>query len=388
MGAAKVGRTTALISALLIASNVMPASSLAASAPTKCDEAVAIIDLLNAPALFAGATACAAEGRKADANFLIIAGQLRAMADLTILEPIDEENRDKAAALYSLIFYRFGGLGFDEVYRVPADVTALEEQLRAFVPVLSATYDPGWVYQSSSKVDIYSAVLESERQRRLWQMRNRALKLQDDEYFAIHQSLQDLLRDNPTVMIGTAAYDRYEELNGELEAAAARIAMLPPPPEDTGFRERLNEQSPELAAQQVAAGFNGPATGGSEVFRSEAEVRSSWLAKALTADELEAMLARADFTRQVLVSHSAGRYGNASGEVMLSALGYVTQGSGYSVSIKIGVVPEDCGMEDADSYPFVVGVTNAVPDAEIRGSGLSNFGAPCGPVVASAPVER
>jgi hypothetical protein len=59
---------------------------------------------------------------------------------------------------------------------------------------------------------------------------------------------------------------------------------------------------------------------------------------------------------------------------------------GYTISTRIGVVPESCGVSFTESYPFVVGLVEGVPDAEVRGSGFSNFGADCGPIVSGKPV--
>jgi hypothetical protein len=161
---------------------------------------------------------------------------------------------------------------------------------------------------------------------------------------------------------------------------------LPAPPEDARLAARLNEQSPELAAQQVASGFNGPVGGKAELFRSAAEVRQSWLAKALPADQLNAMLSHTDFSTQVLVSYSFSRYTNASGKVQLAELGYHQANGGYSISANVGVVPEACGVRPAESYPFVVGVVAAVPGARIMASGMANFAAPCGPIASGQPT--
>jgi hypothetical protein len=161
-----------------------------------------------------------------------------------------------------------------------------------------------------------------------------------------------------------------------------------PQPEDTIPYARLNEQDPDLAERQLATGFNGPATWGEYIFRSEAEVRQSWLAVALSDQEIEALLTRTDFARQVLVGVSFGRRLNASGQVIISELAYQARFRGYSIAVRIGVVPESCGIRFTGSYPFVVGVVAAVPGAGVQGYSSSNFPDKCGPIVSGEPATQ
>lgn len=370
----------AIVSLLSVLGLAWGAGPLAAEASTlSCDDALLAAAQSNSLALLQGAATCAEQSRKQDANFLMIVGQIRATADLTILKPTDEANAAKAGELYNQLYYYFGGLGFDEVYRASAGVTAIEARVRSLDLALASGYDPGWAYGTSSKTDIYAAILSNERERWLWQMRSYALKLQDDAYFEAQQALNELQRANPTLQQGTPAYDKYLKLSEALAEASKRIAELPPPPDTTPYA-RLYEQDPELAARQVATGFNGPADGGTDILRSEAEVRASWLAKAMSAQELDAMLAKTDFSTHWLISYGFGQRTNASGQAMISELGYRKSNAGYAISTNLGIVPDECGASAAESYPFVVGLVEAVPGADIRASGMSHFPAECGPI--------
>ncbi len=342
---------------------------------------------LNGSALFAGATSCAQAERKEDANFLILVGQIRALSDLTILTPSDEESATRAGQLYAQIYYQFGGLGFDEVYRTAASVSTLERRVRAVNIAFTPGYDPGWSYRASSKIDIYDAIVANTREQRLWQMRSMALRLRNDEYYAAHQALGELQRANPTFQEGTPAYEELGRLNARMEAAARDIPELPPP-EDTTPYARLNEPDPEMMTRQAAVGFNGPSEAETYVFRSEAELRSSWLARALPAPDLAALVARIDFNSHWLVAMSIGRRMNASNQVLLSSLDYSSSFPGYSIAVRIGVVPESCGVSFAASYPFVVGVVDAVPGAEMRGHSMSNFPVECGPIMSGEPTPE
>jgi hypothetical protein len=317
----------------------------------------------------------------------MIIGQIRATSDLTILTPLDEENDQRASELYMQFYYKLGGLGFDEFYRIPTDVSALEERIRNTELRLTEDYDPGWAYRPSSKTDIYSEVLSNAREHRIWQMRNAALKLQDDEFYEAHKALTELQRDNPVFQEGTPAFEEHSRLMARMQEAAKDIPDLPQP-EDTTPYARLNEQEPEVAKQQVAIGFNGPASEGTFIFRSEAEVRQSWLAAALSDQEIETLIARTDFATQVLVGISFGQRMNASGQIMISELSYHEGSLGYTIATRIGVVPESCGFSFAESYPFVVGVAGGVPDAEVRGYSSSNFPDECGPIVSGVPAAE
>jgi hypothetical protein len=349
-----------------------------AAAASACAAGVESAAVLNATALFEGALSCAKADRQEDSNFFLILGQVRAISDLTIFTPTDDAASAKAAALYGQLYYQFGGLGFWEVYRSPEDADALEARIRAADLSLSG-YDPGWSYRPQSKTDVYLDVLANQREKRLWQMRNLCLKLQDPEYYEAYRALYELQRDNPTLQQGSPAYQEYLQLMERMGLAEKDIPQLPPPADTTPYA-RLNEQDPELAERQVATGFNGPATQGAYLFQSESEVRQSWLAAALTAQEIEALVARTDFSSQVLVAFSFGQRMNATAQILISDLSY--RAGGYSIATRIGVVPESCGVAFAESYPFVVGVTEAVPGARIQGSGTSNFAADCGPVAA------
>jgi hypothetical protein len=359
-----------------------------APAPAEaCENAIRLAETLNGAALFAGAASCGQVQRKEDANILVLVGQIRALSDLTILTPSDEESTARAGELYTQIYYQYGGLGFDEVYRSAASVSALEQRVRAVSITLAPGYNPGWSYRPSSKVDIYDAIVANTREQRLWQMRSMALRLQDDEYYAAHQALAELQRANPTFREGTPAYDELGRLNARMEAAARDIPELPPP-EDTTPYGRLNEPDPDMMARQVAAGFNGPAEVETYLFRSEAELRGSWLARALPASEFAALIERINFNSQWLVAMSIGQRLNASRQIQISSLGHSSSFASYSIAVQIGVVPESCGVEYKASYPFVVGVVDAIPGSEINGYSMSNFPAECGPIMAGEPTPE
>jgi hypothetical protein len=352
-----------------------------------CSAAIASASDINAFALFEGVISCSEEGRQADTNLLMILGQVRATADMGILKPLDDENGKRPGELYLQLFYKFGGLGFDEFYRTQANVSDLEKRIRNADLSFKPNYNPGWAYGPSSKTDIYSQIASNAREQRIWQMRNAALKLKNDEYYEVKRALAELRKTNPILKVGTPAFKEHSKLAARLQKIAKGIPELPRP-EDTTPYARLNEQDPEVAEHQVAIGFNGPAKGGILVLRSEAEVQKSWLANAVPDRERRALIAKTNFSTQVLVAVSFGERMNASGKIAISELSYHQGNSGYSVSTRIGVVPESCGVTFTESYPFVVGVTGAVPGAEIRSDSSSNFPDGCGPIASGKPAAQ
>jgi hypothetical protein len=363
----------------------MDATGAAIEAAPPCAYAVASASNLTATALFTGAVSCSQEGRKEDTNFLMILGQIRAMADLTIFVPADDSSRKKGAELYSEVYYRFGGLGFDDVYRDQAKVDALERRVRQTDLSLTRAYDPGWQYRPSSKTDIYATVLSNIREQRVWQMRNMALELQNDEYYSAYKAEQELRRRNPVFQEGSPALEEDRRLTARMERAGKHIRQLPLPTDTTPYA-RLNEQDPEMAKRQVAVGFNGPSLSDTYLFRSEVEVRKSWLARVLSRQELNTLLGKADFSKQVLVAYSFGKRTNASGKIVLADLRYEYQG--YTIATRIGVVPDSCRVRETASYPFVVGVTDAFPNARVTGFDTSNFPDKCGPIVSGEPSAQ
>jgi hypothetical protein len=356
-----------------------------------CSTAVATASDINAFKLFEGVALCSGEGRQADTNFLVIVGQVRAMADLAILRPVDEPNAKGPGKLYLQVLYKYGGLGFDEFYRTPSNVSDLEKRIRAADLSLKEGYDPGWAYRPSSKTDIYSQIVSNTLERRLWQMRSVALKLQNDEYYKAHLAISKLRKANLLFKEGTPAFKEHSRLMAQIQEVAKTIPLLPEP-KDTLPHERLNEQDPEMAERQVAMGFNGPAKGEIFVISSEADFRKSWLADALTEQQGKELIAKTDFSTQALVIYSFGRRMNASGNILVSKLSYYqgnsgnSGNSGYSIYTRFGVVPESCGVSFAESYPFVVGVTKAGSESRVLSSGSSNFPDKCGPIVSGQPV--
>lgn len=361
-----------------------PACATQEQNTSECGAAIKAYSDLNANGLFNAFLTCAQSEDYEDANVMIMLGQIRAMADMTILTPIDDQSSKKVSDLYSQLFYRFGGLGFDEVYRDPQNVDRLASRIEDAFLNYASDYDPGWSYKQSSKFDIYDEVVSNTKRQRIWQMRNFALLIQDDAYFEAHLAHADLQRKNPVFEKGTPAYEESARLNALMREASSNIEQLPQPEDKTPY-ERLNEPDPDAKFKQLAFGFNGPATQSTDLFRSERQVKDSWLSSTYSDSDLAEILAAVDFDDSTLVSYNFGKRMNASGAIMISELSYSEIYESYSLYARLGVVPKSCGEAFTASYPFVLGTIDAVSNGEVRSSGSSNFPDDCGPIVSAHP---
>ena len=67
--------------------------------------------------MFEGAEACAGVEASDDAVFLLLAGQVRALTDMSLLTPDSDADQAAAAELYGALYYKYGGSGPDELFR-------------------------------------------------------------------------------------------------------------------------------------------------------------------------------------------------------------------------------------------------------------------------------
>jgi len=334
-----------------------------------CSDALATAPDSNTSRLLEGALACAGAGRREDAYVLLGLGQIRAGADSMVLGQPSKEAMAQIKELYSRALVAVDP-DLEASYAAPEKLAALERRLRDLELRLDADYDPGWPPRTGVKAEAYAPVVAQMRAMLLARVGVTASNLQDPAYAQAYRAIRELYRSNPSLEEGEPGYDEYLRLTAQLKLAANRF------------------QDPEVAKRLVVSGFNGPAEMGLYVFRSAAEVRQSWLAAALSAEQLSSLLARTDFSQEVFLALAFGHRQNASGVIVLSQLGYDQRGLSYIIAAQVGVVPQSCGPGAVDSFPFVVGVTAAVPGAELRQHSLSNFPDACGPVVsgeATAP---
>jgi hypothetical protein len=114
-------------------------------------------------------------------------------------------------------------------------------------------------------------------------------------------------------------------------------------------------------------------------------VLSSWIAHALSADELGQLLGEVDFDNQIVVSLTFGERQNATGTIHLSEVDYNSVHESLQVSGLIGVTEPGCDEPYSKSYPFVLGVAPrpaTVPS--VPSMFLQNFGDGCKPIMSGS----
>jgi hypothetical protein len=305
---------------------------------------------------------CHAAGDNMRTTFLLLAGQIRATTDMLVLEPTDDTQRTKAAELYGVLFYQAGGSGDEELLRSAEQTQRLFDDLRSWSPVLEKSYDPGWSYRKPAQDAEYHKMIECQREARIAKLDWYAGLARNDQYYLANKELQEFRAKNPgAVQVGTPAYAQMEQIIARMNsvsAGAPKPAIQPSECESiTGY-----EPKPDADFRQLFSGANGIGDGSARVYLSSAEVSSSWIAHALSTEQLASILKDVDFEQQILVSIDFGKRSNWTGSIHLSDVSYDSAHERLQVSGLLGVTQQDCQETFADSYPFVIGV--AVRHAE------------------------
>ena len=350
-----------------------------AEPPGSCAEALSQTETANAWVLFDGVALCAAEDNAFDMTLLLILGQTRGMVDLTLLEPADGGVASAAVELYQAIFYRYGGLGSDDVFADRSAAERLVARVEDWSPVFDAQYDPGWAYRASDRQALYATVAREHIERRLYQIRRRVALLADPSYAALSQEIAALDRETEaTYTVGTEAYARHLALQERRRTLEAEIlAEFPPPPQGSV----LDGLPPEVHGdvRNLYSGVNGPVTSGHVVFLDSRAVRASWIVDALSEGALERLLSEINFETEVLIAVWIGQQARATGTMLVTSSAFSEASRAWTVSVGVGVLGSDCDVIDtATSYPFALA---AVPrpsgSGEIRGYARSNFADGC-----------
>ena len=224
-----------------------PSPQLGAHADEPCQQAIEQSALLNGGELFEAAEACARLKAADDAVFLMLAGQVRALTDMVLLEPASEAGQSTVGELYGALYYRYGGSGPDELLRDAVRATAMFERLRKWRPDFSERYSPGWLYQGPVDGDVYQLMADYNMDVRLAKLERFRNLLEDDGYYAAHRERDELLaRNNNRVVAGTEDGDRIREL-GELANAISRSIPFVPEPDPP--RELLPYMAPNASAR-------------------------------------------------------------------------------------------------------------------------------------------
>lgn len=355
-----------------------------------CNTAVKESERLNGPQLFSSAADCAEQDREFDALFLQIAGQIRSQTDMQLLQPLSDKDQLAVAELYRVIYQRLGGAGPRRLYSDQAAIAQVFQHLESWNPEFRPGYNPGWEYRSSERHALYAEVAREISERRLAQLKDYAALAVDPRYAALEREAKEIQSRLPGgIPANSEDFARFTVLYREMkriaqEGASHQRAL-------SGKQSVLAGLPPELedGVKQVFTGINGPARSGSRTFTKEDQARASWLARALTEDQLRSTLAQVDFTKEVLVAVYFGRRTAATGTVHFSGARYNALSGSWHVTGRVGVRSDNCPKQEAVSHPFVLAVApKPAGPTPSTGHGHSNFGDGCKPPVAGAATPE
>lgn len=319
-------------------------------------------------------------------SLLLVAGQERAITDLSILEPINEKEQEKAVELYRFLYYEAGGAGPYEVYRNKDLSNTLFDRVQNFKLSFDNSYNPGWEYKPV-KEEKYTATFQASLQHRLTQLKDFSNLINDDEYYALRTEQDEINQRNPGG-INTRSEDgsRSGELFKRMREISKTLTPEPITPPDAVTFEFTPD--PEANYQQVYTGFNAPKNSSRKIFTDAKEVRKSWLSRALEPDVLDSILSQVNFETQTLITYPIGKRTNASGKLYITAVDFDPIPQSLFISNRIGVINKSCDYTSAVSYPFALIVTEKIP-TDILGGGFStgNFGDGCREPVAGTPTD-
>lgn len=323
------------------------------------------------------------------ATYLLLAGQIRGMTDMSVLEPASDEDEIKVGELYGALYYQFGGSGDEELLRDQERTSNLFRELRSWNPVLVETYDPGWSYKSNVDVNYYANMIACQREVRIAKLEWYAGLVRNDDYYEARQELREFQAANPgATTVGTDEYDTVQEITARMKSHASDMPMPSQSPPECEFAMHY-APDPDANFKQLYTGGNGPSGSGAAIFETPDEVMSSWIAQALSAKELGKLLGEVDFANQIVVSLTFGERQNATGTIYLSEVDYNSIHESLQVSGLIGVTESGCDEPYAKSYPFVLGVAprpETVPS--VPGMFLQNFGDGCKPIMSGTQTPK
>ena len=354
-----------------------------------CRQAVERRAILNAPQLLRAAEDCASAGEANDSVFLLLAGQVRAMTDMGVLQPQTEVDEMAMGQLYSAIYYRYGGSGSLELHRDVDRFSAIVERLRDWVPSVSDGYDPGWNRKSPVDYDRYGLMLDYSLRERVAKLEWYNNLVQEDRFFEAAKERDEILaRNNSRVVAGTDDANRLDELRRITdEIDESNPYQAPPLPRE--LQQDYTERDPEAQFRQLHVGFDGVDRSDQhlEIFESPSDVLASWLSRTLSPIQLASLLDEIDFQTESLIVLQLPPQGVATGTLYIRDIDYRTDTQGISVGAVIGVNDKDCDEPPAVSYPFVVA---SAPRADFEIQSMSTHvvgtGGGCQPPVHAQPT--
>jgi hypothetical protein len=328
-----------------------------------------------------GSKACEEEGRVEDAAFLNVLARIRANADMILLPP------KNTLELAEREDFRTAFAGSSEYVDVELARDAerfgnLLERVQQADLSISVAYDPGWVVADYNKRELYAEVIDGLRKDKLALESYLAMLVRDDAYYTAYLERVAMLSN-----IGEDGSQLPERFGEVTRIMRARVDILGDPPTATAVTWRkVYEPGPKVPFSLLHRGFNGPVQNDTLLFRSELEVRQSWVGVALAEEELSQVLSRIDFETEVLGVYAVGEMRNASENLFVTEFGPNEDFGGHSIAVRVGVVGEHCNVEESRSYPFVLVKAASNTEEGLNSSLRANYPDQCVPVMANTPT--
>lgn len=353
---------------------------------SECKSKKKLSTTMNASELFDATSVCWLEEEKDLSAYFQNLGQIRAITDMTLYSP-QKEDEEKVTELYTRLYYQFGGPGDDEMFRSDDRYATLISQIETATLSNENGYSPGWKYKPSSKTTLYNEFRDDAKNMRLWQLESYKRLLSNNAYYEAHKAANLLQLENPTLTVGTEAYDEYQKLNEIMREVSSSIEKLPPPQNSAPYH-LLVEIDQDANFTQLDTKYNGPDKGQIELFQNKEDVLNSWVPKSYEMAELEEILNRIDFENVVLMVLSIGGMTNHSGKVVLNTFEKKKDWDSYTVGVSVGVISPECELPSSESFPFILATAPRIKDMQVTSRSRSNFPDECGPVVSGVSVPR
>lgn len=348
---------------------------------SRCTVAITNQNGSNTLELGSGSKACDEEGRPEDAAFLKLLARIRANADIMLLPPEDVLELAKRED-FRAVFAGRNEYVDEELARNTERFAALLERVRQADLSIPVAYDPGWVVGDDSKRELYAEVIDGLRTDRLALESYVAKLVRDDAYYAAYLERVAML-----ASIGEEGAQLPERFDEVAKIMRSRMTVLGDPPTATAVPWRkVYEPGPGAPFTVLHRGFNGPVQGDTLLLRSATEVRQSWVASALTEEELARLLGRINFETEILGVYAVGEMSNASENLFVTGFGQNKELDGHSIEVRVGVVGEHCAVVESLSYPFVLVKALSNTEEGLSSSSRANFPDQCVPVMAGKPT--
>ncbi len=262
----------------------------------------------------------------------------------------------------------------------------LFRRLENWNPSYSDAYDPGWRKHDTGEAARYDAVFGKQKAYRLALLRNHVTLINNAEYGAAKRELTALNeRTKGRLTGGSEDFKRWSALKIKLARLKRRLVTPVPKPESQRVRPQPAEGDPNF--RQIYSGWNGPKHKSIIVLEDKTEVAASWLAKALTEEELSEVLSKVDFSSQALVAFGIGKRTTATGSLFFTKT--PEQSPVTYLIMRVGVNEQACDRAQASSYPFALAVVerSAMTRSASSNNLQANFGDGCKPAKSGQPVE-